>query len=113
MEKMITELVDSIVVDMSAAGYTYLKEAVEIAAKDMEKLDKLSREIYAPIAEKHGTTTKAVQQAIGKTISHTWKNGNWDTLMKVFGYTVADPEGKPTNGEFIGMLADKIWLMSR
>lgn len=109
MEKLINELVDSIVVNKNAKGYTYLKEAIEIAAKDMEKTENLSREIYGPIAKKHNVTANTVQQAIGRTIAHTWEHGDEEALQRIFGYMI----DRPTNYDFILYLADKVYIMSR
>ena len=109
MEKIITELVDSIVVNKNAKGYTYLKEAIEIAARDMEKTENLSRDIYGPIAEKHNVTTNAVQQAIGRTIAHTWEHGNKEGLQRICGGMI----DRPTHYDLILYMGDKVYLMSK
>ena len=92
MEKLISELVDSIVVNKNTKGYTYQKEAIEIAAKDMEKTENLSCEIYGPIAEKHNVTANTVQQAIGRTIAHTWEHGDKNVLQRICGDMISRPQ---------------------
>lgn len=86
-----------------------MKEAIEIAARDMEKTENLSRDIYGPIAEKHNVTANAVQQAIGRTIAHTWEHGNKEVLQRICGGMI----GRPTNYDLILYMGDKVYLMSK
>lgn len=107
MERIVTQLLEEIIARRNTKGYTYLKEAIAIAADDMEKLKYLNRQIYGLIARNHSITTNGVQRAICSTIAHTWENGDLEVLQRYFGDAVLDPLWKPANHEFISLIAEK------
>ena len=76
--------------------------------EDIELLGAVTKELYPSIAEKYGTTSSRVERAIRHAIEVAWSRGRIETINKLFGYTVHEQKGKPTNGEFIAMVADKL-----
>ena len=91
-------------------GYQYLRDAIVISVQDQEMLTSVTKILYPSIAKKHQTTPSRVERAIRHAIEVAWDRGDLETLQKFFGYTVSNTKGKPTNSEFIAMIADKIRL---
>lgn len=89
-------------------GYTYLTDALEIAIINSEAPFSMANTIYAPIAEQYGTKREQVQRAITRAINISWDRGDLDTLESYFGYTISNTRGKPTNGEFVSLIAEKL-----
>jgi two-component system response regulator (stage 0 sporulation protein A) len=79
----------------------------------MELLSGITKELYPGIAQKFNTTPSRVERAIRHAIEVAWSRGRIDTINKLFGYTIHDEKGKPTNGEFIAMVADKLRMQNR
>ena len=106
----ITKMIHDIGVPANIKGYRYLREAVKLAAEDMDRINNMNECIYKPIALENNSTPKRVRCAIRSAVEIAWDRGDLDTLFSYFGYTVSNTKGKPTNSEFIALLADKICL---
>ena len=91
-------------------GYQYLRDAIILSVNDMEMLNSITKILYPTIAKKHQTTSSRVERAIRHAIEVAWSRGKMDTIDALFGYTVSNGKGKPTNSEFIALIADKIRL---
>lgn len=110
LETLVTSILHEIGVPASIKGYYYLREAITIAANDMDVLNAMNNVLYAEVANRFQTTTKKVERAIRGAIEIAWDRGDLDTLQRFFGYTVSNTKGKPTNTEFISLIADQIRL---
>lgn len=113
IEAEITHTIHDIGVPAHIKGYQYLREAIMVCVKDTEMLGAITKRLYPEIAGKFQTTPSRVERAIRHAIEVAWSRGNMDTLEDLFGYTVSDRKGKPTNSEFIALIADKIRLEQR
>jgi two-component system response regulator (stage 0 sporulation protein A) len=109
----ITNIIHEIGVPAHIKGYLYLREAIKIVINDVELLSAVTKELYPTIAKKYNTTASRVERAIRHAIEVAWSRGKVDTINNLFGYTIHNDKGKPTNSEFIAMVADKIRLMQR
>ena len=94
-------------------GYQYLREAIMMAVEDIDMLGSITKILYPTIAKKYQTTASRVERAIRHAIEVAWSRGKMETLDALFGYTINTGKGKPTNSEFIALIADKIWLLYR
>ena len=94
-------------------GYLYLREAIKTVVNDIEMLSAVTKELYPSIAKRYNTTSSRVERAIRHAIEVAWSRGKVDTINSLFGYTIHNDKGKPTNSEFIAMVADKIRLKQR
>lgn len=110
LEARITNIIHEIGVPAHIKGYLYLREAISMVIQDMELLGAVTKELYPNIAIKFKTTPSRVERAIRHAIEVAWTRGKIDTIDKIFGYTVNNNKGKPTNSEFIAMVADKLRL---
>ena len=110
MEAEITQTIHEIGVPAHIKGYQYLRDAILMSVSDTEMLGAITKRLYPNIAKKHQTTPSRVERAIRHAIEVAWSRGKVDTIEELFGYTVSDRKGKPTNSEFIALLADKIRL---
>ena len=108
--QQITEMIHNIGVPANVKGYRYLREAIKLAAEDMDRINNMTECIYKPIALADNSTPKRVRTAIMRAIEIAWDRGDLVTLQSFFGYTVSNTKGKPTNSEFIALLADKLCL---
>jgi len=113
VESEITEVLHEVGVPAHIKGYHYLREGILMVYDNMELLGGITKDIYPGIAIKFNTTGSRVERAIRHAIEVAWNRGRVDTIKKLFGYTVQDDKGKPTNGEFIAMIADKLKLSSK
>ncbi|MGI6527175.1 MAG: sporulation transcription factor Spo0A [Caldicoprobacterales bacterium] len=113
LEAEITNIIHEIGVPAHIKGYQYLREAITMVINDMELLSGITKELYPGIAEKFNTTPSRVERAIRHAIEVAWSRGRVDTINRLFGYTIHDEKGKPTNGEFIAMVADKLRMQSK
>ena len=109
----ITNIIHEIGVPAHIKGYLYLREAIKIVVNDIELLGAVTKELYPAIAKKYNTTSSRVERAIRHAIEVAWSRGKVDTINNLFGYTIHNGKGKPTNSEFIAMIADKIRLKQR
>lgn len=107
---MITEIIHQIGVPAHIKGYHYLRDAILMSVKDGEVINSVTKLLYPTVAKKHKTTSSRVERAIRHAIEVAWDRGNVDTLDSYFGYTIQNDRGKPTNSEFIAMIADKLRL---
>ena len=94
-------------------GYHYLRDSILMAVDDMEVLNAITKILYPTVAKKNQTTSSRVERAIRHAIEVAWSRGKLDTLEALFGYTVSNGKGKPTNSEFIALVADTIRLKSK
>jgi two-component system response regulator (stage 0 sporulation protein A) len=113
LEAEITNIIHEVGVPAHIKGYQYLREAITMVVNDMDLLSGITKELYPGIAQKFNTTPSRVERAIRHAIEVAWSRGRIDTINKLFGYTIHDEKGKPTNGEFIAMVADKLRMQNR
>lgn len=105
-----TNIIHEIGVPAHIKGYQYLRDAIIMSVNDMEMLNSITKILYPMIAKKHQTTPSRVERAIRHAIEVAWSRGKMDTIDELFGYTVNGGKGKPTNSEFIALIADKVRL---
>ena len=110
LEMRITSIIHEIGVPAHIKGYQYLREAIGLAVEDMDVINAVTKVLYPAVAKKYATTPSRVERAIRHAIEVAWDRGDLETLQKYFGYTVSNAKGKPTNSEFIAMIADRISL---
>ncbi len=110
VELLVTSIIHEIGVPAHIKGYHYLREAIILAVKDIDIINAITKVLYPTVAKKFQTTSSRVERAIRHAIETAWNRGDLDTLNKFFGYTVSNTKGKPTNSEFIAMIADKLNL---
>ncbi|MCC8048160.1 MAG: sporulation transcription factor Spo0A [Oscillospiraceae bacterium] len=113
LEAVVTDMIHEIGVPAHIKGYQYLREAIMLAVTDMDVINAVTKVLYPTVAEKFGTTPSRVERAIRHAIEVAWDRGDIETLQRFFGYTVSNIKGKPTNSEFIAMIADCISLRHR
>ena len=113
LEAVVTDIIHEIGVPAHIKGYQYLRSAILMAVQDMDILNSITKQLYPSIAEEYGTTSSRVERAIRHAIEVAWGRGSMDTINDLFGYTINAGKGKPTNSEFIAMIADKIRLDNR
>ena len=110
LELDVTNIIHEIGVPAHIKGYQYLRDAIILSVEDMEMLNSITKILYPTIAKKYQTTPSRVERAIRHAIEVAWSRGKMDTIDELFGYTVSTGKGKPTNSEFIALIADKIRL---
>ncbi len=110
LEILVTEVIHQIGVPAHIKGYHYLREAIILAMSDQEMINSVTKLLYPTVAKKYNTTPSRVERAIRHAIEVAWDRGDVDTLNEYFGYTIHNVRGKPTNSEFIAMIADKLTL---
>ena len=108
LEVVITDIIHQIGVPAHIKGYHYLREAIIMAVNDIEIMNSVTKCLYPSVAKKHGTTSSRVERAIRHAIEVAWDRGDVDVLNSYFGYTIHSSKGKPTNSEFIALIADKL-----
>ena len=113
LESEITNIIHEIGVPAHIKGYMYLREAITMVVGDMELLSAVTKELYPSIAKKFNTTASRVERAIRHAIEVAWGRGQVDAINKLFGYTIHTEKGKPTNSEFIAIIADKLRLKNK
>ncbi len=113
LEKDVTDMIHEIGVPAHIKGYQYLREAIMMSVQDIEMLGSITKILYPTIAKKYQTTPSRVERAIRHAIEVAWSRGRMETLDALFGYTINTGKGKPTNSEFIALIADKIRLQYR
>ena len=110
LETDVTNIIHEIGVPAHIKGYQYLREAIMMSVDDIEMLNSITKILYPTIAKKYQTTPSRVERAIRHAIEVAWSRGKMDTIDELFGYTINNGKGKPTNSEFIALIADKIRL---
>ncbi len=113
LEANVTAIIHEIGVPAHIKGYQYLREAIIMTVEDMDVINAVTKILYPEVARKFGTTASRVERAIRHAIEVAWDRGDLDTLQKYFGFTVSNSKGKPTNSEFIAMIADRLVLQRR
>ena len=113
LESQVTAIIHEVGVPAHIKGYQYLREAIIIAVNDMDVINAVTKVLYPEVAKRFNTTPSRVERAIRHAIEVAWDRGDLETLQKYFGYTVSNAKGKPTNSEFIAMIADRIRLSRR
>ena len=113
LESSVTSIIHEIGVPAHIKGYQYLREAIMMTVQDMDVINAVTKVLYPDVARKYGTTSSRVERAIRHAIEVAWDRGDLDTLQKYFGFTVSNAQGKPTNSEFIAMIADRLVLQRR
>ncbi|HEX7065006.1 MAG TPA: sporulation transcription factor Spo0A, partial [Bacillales bacterium] len=109
----ITSVIHEIGVPAHIKGYMYLREAITMVYNDIELLGSITKVLYPDIAKKYKTTSSRVERAIRHAIEVAWSRGNYDSISSLFGYTVSMSKAKPTNSEFIAMVADKLRIENK
>ena len=110
IETQVTKIIHQIGVPAHIKGYQYLRTAILLTVKDSDIINSVTKILYPSVAKKYQTTTSRVERAIRHAIEVAWDRGDVDTLNSYFGYTIQNNRGKPTNSEFIAMIADNLRL---
>ncbi len=110
LEALVTNVIHEVGVPAHIKGYQYLREAIMMVIKDTDVINQITKQLYPNIAGKYNTTPSRVERAIRHAIEVAWGRGEQETVENIFGYTVSASKGKPTNSEFIAMIADKLRL---
>ena len=110
LESEITNILHEMGVPAHIKGYLYLRESINMVYNDIELLGSITKVLYPDVAKKYKTTASRVERAIRHAIEVAWNRGNIEAISKIFGYTVSVSKSKPTNSEFIAMIADKLRL---
>lgn len=110
LEALVTNVIHEVGVPAHIKGYQYLREAIIMVVNDIDVINQITKQLYPEIADKYKTTPSRVERAIRHAIEVAWGRGQTETVESIFGYTVSAAKGKPTNSEFIAMIADKLRL---
>lgn len=110
IETQVTKIIHQIGVPAHIKGYQYLRTAILMTIRDSDIINSVTKVLYPSVAKKYSTTTSRVERAIRHAIEVAWDRGDVDTLNSYFGYTIQNTRGKPTNSEFIAMIADSLRL---
>lgn len=113
LEGVVTDIIHEIGVPAHIKGYQYLREAIILTIRDMDMINAVTKVLYPEVARKFCTTPSRVERAIRHAIEVAWDRGDLEVLQKFFGYTVSNIKGKPTNSEFIAMIADHLSLKQK
>ncbi len=108
IENDVTEIIREIGIPAHIKGYQYIREGIIMAINDMNMLNFITKLLYPSIAKKYKTTSSSVERAIRHAIEVAWGRGKIEVIEEMFGYTVSAGKGKPTNSEFIALIADKL-----
>lgn len=112
LEREVTAVIHEVGVPAHIKGYQYVREAIVIAVQDMDVINAVTK-VYPEVARRYSTTPSRVERAVRHAIEVAWDRGDLETLQRYFGYTVSNTKGKPTNSEFIAMIADRIRLQRK
>ena len=113
LEREVTAVIHEVGVPAHIKGYQYVREAIVIAVQDMDVINAVTKVLYPEVARRYSTTPSRVERAVRHAIEVAWDRGDLETLQHYFGYTVSNTKGKPTNSEFIAMIADRIRLQRK
>ncbi len=113
LEAQVTKIIHQIGVPAHIKGYQYLRTAIIMAIKDTDIINSVTKILYPSVAKQYSTTSSRVERAIRHAIEVAWDRGDLDVLNAFFGYTVQNSRGKPTNSEFIAMIADNLRLKNK
>ena len=110
LETMVTEIIHEIGIPAHIKGYQYIREAIILTVRDMDLINAVTKALYPMVAKRYNTTPSRVERAIRHAIEVAWDRGDIEVLQKYFGYTVSNIKGKPTNSEFVALIADRLQL---
>ncbi len=110
LEIKVTNIIHEIGVPAHIKGYQYLRDGIIMVVNNIEVINQITKQLYPDLAKKYKTTPSRVERAIRHAIEVAWNRGQLETVESIFGYTVNSNKGKPTNSEFIAMIADKLRL---
>ena len=110
LEVKVTNIIHEVGVPAHIKGYQYIRDAIIMVVNNVEVINQITKQLYPELAKKHKTTPSRVERAIRHAIEVAWNRGQVDAVENIFGYTVNSNKGKPTNSEFIAMIADKLRL---
>lgn len=110
LEELVTAIIHEVGVPAHIKGYQYVREAIMITVENMDVINSVTKVLYPEVAKRYHTTPSRVERAIRHAIEVAWDRGDLETLQRFFGYTVSNIKGKPTNSEFIALIADKLHL---
>ena len=110
LEALVTNIIHEVGVPAHIKGYQYLREAIMMVVNDIDVINQITKSLYPKIAFKYNTTPSRVERAIRHAIEVAWGRGQQEAVENIFGYTISASKGKPTNSEFIAMIADKLRL---
>ncbi|MCL2838664.1 MAG: sporulation transcription factor Spo0A [Oscillospiraceae bacterium] len=110
IEILVTQIIHEVGIPAHIKGYQYLRHAIMMVVENLEIINSITKKLYPNVAKKYNTTSSRVERAIRHAIEVAWDRGDTDVLNSFFGYTIANSKGKPTNSEFIAMIADKLRL---
>lgn len=113
LENQVTDMIHEVGVPAHIKGYQYLRDAIMMVIEEPEMLNSITKILYPTIAKRNQTTPSRVERAIRHAIEVAWSRGNMDIINSLFSYTVSTGKGKPTNSEFIALIADKIRLQNK
>lgn len=113
LENDVTDMIHEVGVPAHIKGYQYLRDAIIMVIREPEMLNSITKILYPTIAKRNQTTPSRVERAIRHAIEVAWSRGNMDIINSLFSYTVSTGKGKPTNSEFIALIADKIRLQNK
>ena len=113
LEDRVTAIIHEVGVPAHIKGYQYVREAIMIAVDDMDVINAVTKVLYPEVAKRFATTPSRVERAIRHAIEVAWDRGDLETLQHYFGYTVNSAKGKPTNSEFIALIADRLQLQMK
>ena len=110
MKQVVTKFIRDLVIPAHIKGYQYIREGIIMAIEDINMMNYITKLLYPTIAKKYKTTSSSVERAIRHAIEVAWSRGKVELLEEMFGFTISSGKGKPTNSEFIALIADKIRL---
>ncbi len=113
LETQVTKIIHQIGVPAHIKGYQYLRTAIMLTIEDTDIINSVTKILYPSVAKKYQTTSSRVERAIRHAIEVAWDRGDVETLNSYFGYTIQNERGKPTNSEFIAMIADNLRLQNK
>ena len=113
LETQVTKIIHQIGIPAHIKGYQYLRTAIMMAVEDTEVINSVTKILYPSVAKKYATTSSRVERAIRHAIEVAWDRGDLDVLNSIFGYTIQNSRGKPTNSEFIALIADNLRLHNK
>ncbi|MEW6545657.1 MAG: sporulation transcription factor Spo0A [Bacillota bacterium] len=113
LDAEVTSVIREVGIPAHIRGYSYLRDAILMVIEDMELINAVTKSLYPAIAQKYRTTPSRVERAIRHAIEVAWNRGNLEAIEEMFGYTVSRDKGKPTNAQFIAMVADRMRVALR
>jgi len=113
IETQVTKMIHQIGVPAHIKGYQYLRTAIILVMQDSNIINSVTKQLYPTIGKTFSTTSSRVERAIRHAIEVAWDRGDYDTITEIFGYTIQSARGKPTNSEFIAMVADNLRLKNK